>query len=52
MDGYPFGSSRTPSIASAVGISTKTAEAWITELIELLQQSDEFQELTNKKVGS
>jgi hypothetical protein len=52
MDGYPFGSTRTPSIAWAVGISTKTAEAWIAELIELLQQTDEFQELTNKEVGS
>jgi hypothetical protein len=52
MDGYPCGSTRTPSIASAVGISTKTAEAWIAELIELVQQTKEFQELTNKKVGS
>jgi DNA-directed RNA polymerase specialized sigma24 family protein len=52
MDGFPFGSKRTPSIAKAVGISTKTAEVWIAELIELLRQTDEFQELTNKKVGS
>jgi hypothetical protein len=52
MDGYPFGSTRTPSIATAVGISVKTAEAWIAELIEFLQQTAEFQELTNKKVGS
>jgi hypothetical protein len=52
MDGYPFGSTRTLSIAKAVGISSKTAEVWIAELIELLRQTREFQELTNKKVES
>lgn len=52
MDDLPFGSKRTNSIANAVGISSKTAKQWIEELIELLQQTDEFQELTNKKVGS
>jgi DNA-directed RNA polymerase specialized sigma24 family protein len=52
MDGQPFGSKRTPSIAKALGISTKTAEIWIAEVIELLQQTEEFKELTNNKVRS
>jgi DNA-directed RNA polymerase specialized sigma24 family protein len=52
MDGWPFKSKRTPSIAKALGISDKTAEAWIAEVIELLQQTEEFEELTNNKVGS
>ncbi len=52
MDGYPFGSTKTPSMASAIGVSAKTAETWIAELIEFLQQTDEFKEMMNKKVGS
>jgi DNA-directed RNA polymerase specialized sigma24 family protein len=52
MDGLPFQSKRTPSIARALGVSEKTAEVWIAEVSELLQQTDEFKELTNNKVGS
>jgi hypothetical protein len=51
MEDMPFGSKKTESIAKAVGISSKWAEHWIEELKELLQQTAEFQELTNKKVG-
>lgn len=51
MEDVPNGSKRTLSIAEAVGISPKWAEAWITELVELLQETAEFKELTNKKVN-
>jgi DNA-directed RNA polymerase specialized sigma24 family protein len=51
MEDFPYGSKKTASIADAVGISSKTAEHWIEELIALLQQTEEAQELTNKKVG-
>jgi hypothetical protein len=51
MEDMPCGSKKTDSIAKAVGISSKWAEQWIDELKEHLQQTAEFQELTNKKVG-
>jgi hypothetical protein len=51
MEDFPYGSNRTLSIAEAVGISSKTAEHWIEELVALLKQSEEAQELMNKKVG-
>jgi hypothetical protein len=51
MQDMPFGSKKTDSIAKAVGISSKTAEQWIEELKALVQQTREFQELTDKKVG-
>jgi hypothetical protein len=51
MEDMPLGSKKSDSIARAVGISSKTAELWIEELKALVQQTDEFQELTNKKVG-
>jgi hypothetical protein len=52
MEDVPNGSKRTLSIAQAVGISPKWAEVWIAEMIELLQGTAEFKELTNKKVSS
>jgi hypothetical protein len=52
MEDVPNGSKRTLSIAQAVGISAKWAEVWIAEMIELLQDTAEFKELTNKKVSS
>jgi DNA-directed RNA polymerase specialized sigma24 family protein len=52
MDRIPYGSKRTPSIAKALGISAKTVEIWIAEVIELLRETDEFKELTNNKVAS
>jgi hypothetical protein len=52
MEDVPNGSKRTLSIAEAVGISPKWADVWIRELIEFLQQTAEFKELTNKKVSS
>jgi hypothetical protein len=52
MEDVPNGSKRTLSIAQAVGISPKWAEVWIAEMIELLQDTAEFKELTNKKVSS
>jgi DNA-directed RNA polymerase specialized sigma24 family protein len=51
LEDFPYGSKKTASIAEAVGISSKTAEHWIEELIALLQQTEEAKELINKKVG-
>jgi hypothetical protein len=51
MDDVPFKSKRSDSIAKAVGVSSKTAEAWIKEVRELLAQTEEVQALQGKKVG-
>jgi RNA polymerase sigma factor (sigma-70 family) len=39
MDGLPFKSTRSRSIADALGISEKTARVWIAEAQELLKQT-------------
>lgn len=39
MDGLPFKSTRSHSIAKALGISEKTARTWIAEAQELLKQT-------------
>lgn len=51
MDGIPFKSKKTESIAKTVGVSDKTAEHWIEELKKLLEATEEVQELTGKKMG-
>lgn len=38
MDGIPLGSKRTTSIAGVLGVSSKTAGEWITEVQEQLRQ--------------
>ncbi len=39
MDGLPFKSTRSNSIAEALGINEKTARAWVAEAQELLKQT-------------
>lgn len=51
LEDFPYGSKKTASIAEAVGISSKTAEHWVDEIIALLKQTEGALELINKKVG-
>lgn len=49
MDGLPYKSKKSDSIAKACGVSDKTAEHWIEEAQKLLENVEEVKEL--KKVG-
>lgn len=51
MEDIPYGSKRTHSIAKAVGVSSKTIEAWIDEIRRFLETTDQVQELLGKKAG-
>jgi hypothetical protein len=51
MDDIPLKSNRSESIAEAVGVSDKTARAWIEELKHLLEGTEEVKELQGRKVG-
>lgn len=45
MDGIPYKSKKTRSIASALGIEEKTAREWIKEVLALLPTTPEVQDL-------
>jgi transposase len=51
MEDIPYGSKKTYSIAKAVGVSSKTVEAWIDEIRRFLVATDQVQELLGKKAG-
>ena len=49
MDGVPFKSKKSHSIAVALNISEKTAREWVSEVRELLSPISEIQELRKSK---
>lgn len=51
MDRVPFGSKRGPSIAKAIGKSSKTAEQWVEEVRQILRSEEEVQELQKSWMG-
>lgn len=53
MNGYSHGSERVgvPSIASALGISEKTARKWVKEIQDLLAKNEAVKSLTNARSG-
>ena len=53
MNGYSHGSERdgVPSIASALGISEKTARKWVKEIQDLLAKNESVKSLMNARAG-
>jgi hypothetical protein len=51
MDDIPYGSTRGHSIASALGVSAKTAKEWVEEVQEILQSDAEIQNLRKLTLG-
>lgn len=49
MDGVPYKSTKTPSIATAMGIDEKTAREWIKEVKALLSTTPEVQDLIESR---
>jgi hypothetical protein len=50
MDGVPFKSKKSASIADALGISEKTAREWVKEVQGLLSSLPAAQELLKSKM--
>jgi hypothetical protein len=53
MDGVPFKTKKkkVTSIAAALGVSEKTARAWIAEVQDVLRSDQRVQRIRNEKAG-